>query len=226
MFNGVSAWDGSSDAWRVVVTSHAHRVEQKQALTEQVMALLDNFSEKKGLLNKVIKVLDNDKLRACNSKFAITHPLEVALLFAEYFPDYTSHEIIAAVCHDLAEDQKLNPQQLLDLVEEHDIAKSIWGVTKREGQPHEEYRNVIRTASEEGCYSTATIKAVDTLHNSRNLGSFRPDKQLRKASEYLENAQMFKEIASLWGDEHPRHIALLRISEEIAQNCLQVLNVN
>lgn len=219
MFNGVELWSGGE--WRGSNT-HQGRVIHKLTLIKEVEGLLRAFPAEHTLLESIIEKLDSDKLRACKARFDITHPLEVALLFAEYFPDYEPSEIVAAVAHDLAEDQKLSLQALRATLGEN-ISEVVWRLTKKQGQSIDDYRAGIRNASEEGCFSTAPIKALDTLHNSRNLEHFKPDKLVRKAVEYLENAQMFEEIAAIWGDEHPRHMAIRRIAEEIRTNCRNVL---
>lgn len=219
MFNGVETWSGGEGFGD---SAHQERVYNKLTLIKGVEGLLRAFPAEHTLLESIIEKLDSDKLRACNARFDITHPLEVTLLFAEYFPDYDPSEIVAAVAHDLAEDKKLSLQALRTTLGEN-ISEVVWRLTKKQGQSNPEYRDGIKNASEEGCFSTAPIKAVDTLHNSRNLEHFRPDKQARKAEEYLENAQMFEEIAAIWGDEHPRHRAIRRIAEEIRTNCRNVL---
>jgi (p)ppGpp synthase/HD superfamily hydrolase len=215
MLNCVETWQGSIEA-------HQERISYKLKLIREVEGLLRAFPAEHTLLERVITQLDSDKLRACNARFDITHPLEVSLLFAEYFPNYDPSEIVATVAHDLAEDKKLSLQALRATLGKN-ISEVVWRLTKKEGQSINEYRDGIKVASEEGCHSTAPIKAVDTLHNSRSLAYFRQDKQFRKAMEYLENAQMFREVALIWGYKNPRSWALLKICKEIRRNCLNVL---
>ncbi|GEM_PF-5860547 len=188
-----------------------------------VEGLLKAFPFYHDLFGKILTEIDSDKLRACNERFDVTHPLEVALLFAQHFEDYTPQEIIAACAHDLAEDKRLTFEELVYLLEgQKDIAIIVWNVTKRKGKTPEEYRDQILSACENGCRTTGCLKAVDSLHNSDNFGDFKPEKKERKALEYIENCRILETSACFLSED--RKNSLLRVTAIIRENCLRVLN--
>lgn len=210
-------WHGPIKGYSIPRESYSERLR----LIEDVEKLLIYSQSEHELFGELLPLLDVDLLRKCNKKFAITHPLDVALLFSEYFPDYKPYEIVACVAHDLAEDKKLNYSALIyTLGGKKDIADVVWNLTKRQNQTPEEYRDQL---AEEGSFTSICIKAVDTFHNLKHIDGLPEDRQQAKASEYLENAKLFQSFANFWGNKNPRSSGLLRLTEAIREICREVL---
>ncbi len=116
----------------------------------------------------------------------ITHPLAVATILAEL--GMTEPVIVAALLHDTVEDTPYTLDQCrVDFSDE--VARMVDGVTKLdkitygETAKAETIRKMIMATSEE--VRVLVIKLADRLHNMRTLGSLRPDKQIRIATETL-----------------------------------------
>ena len=116
----------------------------------------------------------------------ITHPLAVATILAEL--GMTEPVIVAALLHDTVED---TPYTLEECREEFsdEVARMVDGVTKLDKLTYgetakaETIRKMIMATSEE--VRVLVIKLADRLHNMRTIGSLRPDKQIRIATETL-----------------------------------------
>ncbi|RRD47941.1 bifunctional (p)ppGpp synthetase/guanosine-3',5'-bis(diphosphate) 3'-pyrophosphohydrolase [Tessaracoccus sp. OH4464_COT-324] len=116
----------------------------------------------------------------------ITHPLAVATILAEL--GMTEPVIVAALLHDTVEDTDYTLEQCqADFSEE--VAKMVDGVTKLDKLTYgdtakaETIRKMIVATSEE--VRVLVIKLADRLHNMRTLGTLRPDKRIRIATETL-----------------------------------------
>jgi GTP diphosphokinase / guanosine-3',5'-bis(diphosphate) 3'-diphosphatase len=119
----------------------------------------------------------------------ITHPLNVALIVAQFGMDEST--VAAAVLHDTVEDTDLS---LLDIEERlgYEVARLIDGVTKLEKI---KYRSAEHTRAEnirKMIVATATdlrvllIKIADRLHNMRTLSPLDADKRRLISRETLE----------------------------------------
>ncbi|SDL71132.1 RelA/SpoT family protein [Tessaracoccus oleiagri] len=116
----------------------------------------------------------------------ITHPLAVATILAEL--GMTEPVIVAALLHDTVEDTAYTLEQVRQEFSD-EVARMVDGVTKLDKLTYgetakaETIRKMIMATSEE--VRVLVIKLADRLHNMRTLGSLRPDKQIRIATETL-----------------------------------------
>ncbi|MDU7360931.1 MAG: bifunctional (p)ppGpp synthetase/guanosine-3',5'-bis(diphosphate) 3'-pyrophosphohydrolase [Propionibacteriaceae bacterium] len=116
----------------------------------------------------------------------ITHPLAVATILAEL--GMTEPVIVAALLHDTVEDTPYTLEQCRTEFSE-EVARMVDGVTKLDKLTYgetakaETIRKMIMATSEE--VRVLVIKLADRLHNMRTIGSLRPDKQIRIATETL-----------------------------------------
>ena len=116
----------------------------------------------------------------------ITHPLSVATILAEL--GMTEPVIVAALLHDTVEDTEYTLEQVREEFSD-EVARMVDGVTKLDKLTYgetakaETIRKMIMATSEE--VRVLVIKLADRLHNMRTLGSLRPDKQIRIATETL-----------------------------------------
>ena len=116
----------------------------------------------------------------------IYHPIAVARICAEEMGLGTT-SVICALLHDTVEDTHITLQDVEDLfgLKTRTI---IDGLTKipevfdeNASIQAENFRKMILTISDD--IRVVLIKLADRLHNMRTLGSMRPDKQLKIASE-------------------------------------------
>ena len=116
----------------------------------------------------------------------ITHPLAVATILAEL--GMTEPVIVAALLHDTVEDTEYTLEQCRSEFSD-EVARMVDGVTKLDKLTYgetakaETIRKMIMATSEE--VRVLIIKLADRLHNMRTIGSLRPDKQIRIATETL-----------------------------------------
>lgn len=116
----------------------------------------------------------------------ITHPLAVATILAEL--GMTEPVIVAALLHDTVEDTEYTLEQCRSEFSD-EVARMVDGVTKLDKLTYgetakaETIRKMIMATSEE--VRVLVIKLADRLHNMRTIGSLRPDKQIRIATETL-----------------------------------------
>lgn len=116
----------------------------------------------------------------------IYHPIAVARICAEEM-GLGATSVVCALLHDTVEDTHITLQDIEDLFGEK-ARTIIDGLTKipevfdeNASIQAENFRKMILTIS--GDIRVVLIKLADRLHNMRTLGSMRPDKQLKIASE-------------------------------------------
>lgn len=116
----------------------------------------------------------------------IYHPIAVARICAEEM-GLGATSVVCALLHDTVEDTHITLQDVEDLFGEK-ARTIIDGLTKipevfdeNASIQAENFRKMILTIS--GDIRVVLIKLADRLHNMRTLGSMRPDKQLKIASE-------------------------------------------
>lgn len=116
----------------------------------------------------------------------IYHPIAVARICAEEM-GLGATAIICALLHDTVEDTHITLQDIEDLFGPK-VRLIIDGLTKipevfdeNASIQAENFRKMILTISDD--LRVVLIKLADRLHNMRTLGSMRPDKQLKIASE-------------------------------------------
>ena len=118
----------------------------------------------------------------------ITHPVAVALNLAKMHLDHET--LMAALLHDVIEDTPVTKDQLSELFG-HTVAELVEGVSKldklkfdnKEEMQAENFRKMILAMVQD--IRVILIKLADRTHNMRTLGSLRPDKRRRIASETL-----------------------------------------
>ena len=119
----------------------------------------------------------------------ITHPVAVALNLAKMHLDHET--LMAALLHDVIEDTPVTKDQLSELFG-HTVAELVEGVSKldklkfdnKEEMQAENFRKMILAMVQD--IRVILIKLADRTHNMRTLGSLRPDKRRRIASETLD----------------------------------------
>lgn len=116
----------------------------------------------------------------------IYHPIAVARICAEEM-GLGATSVVCALLHDTVEDTHITLQDVEDLFGEKS-RRIIDGLTKipevfdeNASIQAENFRKMILTISDD--IRVVLIKLADRLHNMRTLGSMRPDKQLKIASE-------------------------------------------
>lgn len=116
----------------------------------------------------------------------IYHPIAVARICAEEM-GLGATSVVCALLHDTVEDTHITLQDVEDLFGEK-ARRIIDGLTKipevfdeNASIQAENFRKMILTISDD--IRVVLIKLADRLHNMRTLGSMRPDKQLKIASE-------------------------------------------
>ena len=119
----------------------------------------------------------------------IIHPLEVAMVLAEWKMDSTA--IAAGLLHDAVEDTDVTPQDIAKRFGDQ-VAHIVEGVTKldkikfanREDHQAENIRKMLLAMVTD--VRVVIIKLADRLHNMRTLEHLKPEKQQRIARETLE----------------------------------------
>jgi len=116
----------------------------------------------------------------------IYHPIAVARICAEEM-GLGPTAIICALLHDTVEDTHITLEDIEDLFG-HRVRVIIDGLTKipevfdeNASVQAENFRKMVLTISDD--IRVVIIKLADRLHNMRTLGSMRPDKQMKIASE-------------------------------------------
>ena len=146
----------------------------------------------------------------------ITHPLEVAMIYAEEMA-VDDVSVAAALLHDVIEDTDVT----LDLLREmfgDELAALVDGLTKirsvsprrEEGQAENVRKLMLSMASD---VRVIFVKFADRLHNMRTLGALREEKARRIASETLE---LFAPLAHRFG--------LSRVKTELENRSLEVVD--
>lgn len=116
----------------------------------------------------------------------IFHPIAVARICAEEM-GLGATSIICALLHDTVEDTHITLQDIEDLfgLKARTIINGLTKIPEvfddNVSIQAENFRKLILTISDD--LRVAFIKIADRLHNMRTLGSMRPDKQLKIASE-------------------------------------------
>lgn len=116
----------------------------------------------------------------------IFHPIAVARICAEEM-GLGPTAIVCALLHDTVEDTHITLQDIEDLfgLKARTIIKGLTKIPEvfddNISIQAENFRKLILTISDD--LRVAFIKIADRLHNMRTLGSMRPDKQLKIASE-------------------------------------------
>src|SRR5690625_2868789 len=119
----------------------------------------------------------------------ITHPIAVATICAGWKLDADS--IMAALLHDVIEDQDVSKQELAEKFGA-DVAEIVDGVTKlerlqsesRSPQQAESFLKLLLAMSKD--VRVILIKLADRLHNMRTLDAVKPEKRRRVARETLD----------------------------------------
>ena len=156
-----------------------------------------------------------DMTRASGEPY-ITHPLEVAKIYAEEMA-LDDVSVAAALLHDVIEDTDVT----LDLLREMfgaELAGLVDGLTKirsvsptREVGQAENVRKLMLSMASD--VRVIFVKFADRLHNIRTLGALREDKARRIATETLE---LFAPLAHRFG--------LARVKTELENRSLEVLD--
>ena len=119
----------------------------------------------------------------------ISHPIAVAEICADWKLD--AQAIMAALLHDVMEDQGVKPQELIERFGSP-VAALVDGLSKLEKiefQSHveaqgENFRKMLLAMASD--VRVMLIKLADRLHNMRTLDSMRTDKRKRIAHETME----------------------------------------
>ncbi|MBY0572585.1 MAG: bifunctional (p)ppGpp synthetase/guanosine-3',5'-bis(diphosphate) 3'-pyrophosphohydrolase [Undibacterium sp.] len=119
----------------------------------------------------------------------ISHPIAVAEICAEWKLDVQA--IMAALLHDVMEDQDVKKEELIErfgapvaaLVDGLSKLEKIEFQTRIEAQA-ENFRKMLLAMARD--VRVILVKLADRLHNMRTLGAMSPEKQRRIASETME----------------------------------------
>lgn len=161
------------NAYRGLLRAHRHRSQED---TRKIRKAFD------------VAVDAHKDMRRKSGEPYIYHPIAVARIVAEEIGLGTT-SIICALLHDTVEDTDLTLEDV-EVMFGKKVASIIDGLTKISGvfdssvSPQaENFRKMLLTLSDD--VRVILIKLADRLHNMRTLGSMRPDKQLKIASETL-----------------------------------------
>ncbi len=155
-----------------------------------------------------------DDRRASGEPY-IAHPLEVATLVAQKIP-FDDTTIAAALLHDTVEDTDIS----LDLIGAEfgeEMRRIIDGLTKLDlvfesrtiGKAENVRKLMLSMAND---VRVILVKFADRLHNMRTLGSLRPEKQLKIATETRD---LYVPLAHRFG--------LHEVKTELEDLCLKIL---
>lgn len=167
---------------------------REDGLMMELLATLRGF----GLANEKLDLVDqaftyarqkHDGQKRKNGENYIVHPVNVALIVAEYTHDVDA--IMAALLHDTLEDTDATADEITQHFGEQ-ACRLVEGVTKLgkyalaslEDRQAENFRRMFLAMAND--VRVIVVKLSDRLHNMRTLHHLRPDKQQRIANETLE----------------------------------------
>ncbi|MFY7669062.1 MAG: HD domain-containing protein, partial [Crocinitomicaceae bacterium] len=172
----------------IEINLEQERKEILNAFKGLLRALKDRTKEDTRLIRKAFDVaLEAHKdMRRKSGEPYIYHPIAVAKICAEEM-GLGATAVVCALLHDTVEDTYITLQDIEDLFGSK-VRLIIDGLTKipevfdeNASIQAENFRKMILTISDD--FRVVLIKLADRLHNMRTLGSMRPDKQLKIASE-------------------------------------------
>lgn len=164
------------------------RKEILNAFRGLLRATKDRTKEDTRLIRKAfdVAVEAHKEMRRKSGEPYIYHPIAVARICVEEI-GLGATSIVCALLHDTVEDTHITLQDVEDLFGEK-VRQIIDGLTKipevfdeNASVQAENFRKMILTISDD--IRVVLIKLADRLHNMRTLGSMRPDKQMKIASE-------------------------------------------
>jgi GTP pyrophosphokinase len=164
------------------------RKEILNAFKGLMRAMKDRSREETRLIRKAFDMaLEAHKdVRRKSGEPYIYHPIAVARICAEEM-DLDATAVACALLHDTVEDTYITLQDIEDAFGKK-VRRVIDGLTKipevfdeNASVQAENFRKMILTISDD--FRVVLVKLADRLHNMRTLGSMRPDKQLKIASE-------------------------------------------
>ena len=164
------------------------RKEILNAFKGLMRAMKDRSREETRLIRKAFDMaLEAHKdVRRKSGEPYIYHPIAVARICAEEM-DLDATAVACALLHDTVEDTYITLQDIEDSFGKK-VRRVIDGLTKipevfdeNASVQAENFRKMILTISDD--FRVVLVKLADRLHNMRTLGSMRPDKQLKIASE-------------------------------------------
>ena len=172
----------------IAIDIEQERKDILNAFKGLLRALKDRSKEDTRLIRKAFDVsLEAHKdMRRKSGEPYIYHPISVARICVEEM-GLGATSILCALLHDTVEDTHITLQDVEDLFGSK-VRIIIDGLTKipevfdeNASIQAENFRKMILTISDD--FRVVLIKLADRLHNMRTLGSMRPEKQLKIASE-------------------------------------------
>lgn len=164
------------------------RKEILNAFRGLLRATKDRTKEDTRLIRKAfdVAVEAHKDMRRKSGEPYIYHPIAVARICADEIGLGTT-SIVCALLHDTVEDTHITLEDIEDLFGPK-VRLIIDGLTKipevfdeNASVQAENFRKMVLTISDD--IRVVLIKLADRLHNMRTLGSMRPDKQMKIASE-------------------------------------------
>jgi GTP pyrophosphokinase len=164
------------------------RKEILNAFKGLLRAIKDRSKEDTRIIRKAfdVAVEAHKDMRRKSGEPYIYHPISVARICAEEM-GLGATAVVCALLHDTVEDTHITLQDIEDLFGSK-VRLIIDGLTKipevfdeNASVQAENFRKMILTISDD--IRVVLVKIADRLHNMRTLGSMRPDKQLKIASE-------------------------------------------
>jgi len=164
------------------------RKEILNAFKGLLRAVTERSKEDTRLIRKAfdVAVEAHKDMRRKSGEPYIYHPIAVARIVAEEM-GLGATAVVCALLHDTVEDTHITLQDIEDLFGAK-VRLIIDGLTKipevfdeNASIQAENFRKMILTISDD--IRVVLVKLADRLHNMRTLGSMRPDKQLKIASE-------------------------------------------
>jgi len=174
-----------------ITTTEAERKEVLKAYRSLLRKKDKPFTDdQKTLIRKAfdIAVESHEGMRRKSGELYIFHPIEVAGIVKDEIGLGTT-SIVCALIHDVVEDTDITLDDI-ELIFGKEIRDITDGLTKLSGifdqsvnLQVENFKKLLLTLSDD--VRVILIKLADRLHNMRTLGSMRPDKQRKIASETL-----------------------------------------
>jgi guanosine-3',5'-bis(diphosphate) 3'-pyrophosphohydrolase len=164
------------------------RKEILNAFKGLLRAVTERSKEDTRMIRKAfdVAVEAHKDMRRKSGEPYIYHPIAVARICAEEM-GLGATAVVCALLHDTVEDTHITLQDIEDLFGAK-VRLIIDGLTKipevfdeNASIQAENFRKMILTISDD--IRVVLVKLADRLHNMRTLGSMRPDKQLKIASE-------------------------------------------